>query len=373
MKILYLTDQLYLHGGAEKILASKINALVEAGFEVILVTCEQKTHPFVYRLASAVKHIDLKINYDREKSYFSPVNVLKALSHFRLLNEVLKVVRPEVIVSVGFTPDQYFINYINRRIPTVKEIHFSGHILKNQKGIFSTKNLMDFFFGKFSRVVVLNKDEKNYYPNFKTEIIPNFVEILTDKVEGFPRTNTVVAAGRIAPVKQFDHLIRAWALIADKLPDWKLIIYGNGEEHSERKLKEMVKELGLEQSIEMPGPTLELTDKMKEAKIFAMSSATECFPMVLLEAQATGLAIVSYDCPHGPSNIVNHHIDGILSEDQDIERLAAEIYALAADEHRLSSYSANAVLNAAHFTKDKIIIRWLELFKKLKYEQVNKS
>lgn len=370
MKIAYITDQLALHGGIEKILSQKINGFIARGHEVVLITSEQNNRPFVYPIDARLEHLDLNINYVREKSYFSAVNLKKLLKHLPSLKKAIKDIKPEVIISVGFTPDQYYLPAIYKHIPKLKEIHFSGFILKNQQGRLSPKALMDRFFKSYDRVVVLNKDEQHYYPNFKTEIIPNFIDLPTARPSD-NRQKLVVAAGRIAPVKQFDHLLKAWALLHNNFPGWKLKIFGSGDPMLEKHLGGLLDELDIGRSASLEGATAHMEEELQKASIFAMSSQTECFPMVLLEAQGAGVPVVSYRCPHGPENIVRDGVDGILTEDQNIVNLAAGLSRLMSDQSLLEYMGKNAGENAEQYAKDKILSFWEELFKKVMDEKNN--
>jgi len=136
LRILYLTNQFYLHGGIEKILSQKINYLIEEfNYEVVLCTSEHNNRPFVYPLSEKLRHIDLKINYNRSKSYFHPANLLRAMGHYSALKQTIKEVEPDVVVSVNFTPEQYFLPFIAKEIPKVKEFHSSGANLNPSRGV----------------------------------------------------------------------------------------------------------------------------------------------------------------------------------------------------------------------------------------------
>ena len=369
MKILYLIDQLYLHGGVEKMLAQKINYFIQVfGYEVILVTFEQQDKPFVYKVNERVQYYDLGINYNRSESYFGRKNVLKSFSHFNKLKNILSENKPDVIISVAFTPDHYFLPFISGKTPILKERHFSGFIIKNQTGLLCPKNLMNIFFKKYSRVIVLNKDEKKYYSSFITEVIPNFIVVSDNNRK---RENTIIAAGRIAKVKQFDHLIKAWALIASNHETWKLKIFGDGDDDIEKYLQTLIKDLGLEKSVQIKQSTPLIAEEMAKAKIYALTSETECFPMVLLEAQASGLAIVSYDCPHGPRNIVENEVSGFLTENQNIVNFGAALSKIINDPDQLKKVSHNAKINSQNFTDSIIMEQWDKLLRNLIYERKN--
>ena len=365
MKILYLNNQFHLHGGIEKILSQKINYLIaEFQYDVILCTSEHKNKPNVYPLNDKVNHIDLEINYDRSKSYFHPKNVIKAFKHYKKLKQEIKRLQPDIIVSVNFTPEQYFLPFIEKQIPKVKEFHSSGVTLGTPNSIFSKLKYNLFkIFGKYDALVVLNPDEKKYYPFTNIKVIPNFIK-LPLQVKFLNKEKTIIAAGRIVPVKQFDHLIRAWSKIAIDFPDWQVKIFGDGDEVLEKELNSLITELQVP-NIRLMGQTQNLKDEMEKASVYAMTSATECFPMVLLEAQAAQMALISYDCPNGPRNIVNDGISGVLTPHNAIDKFTQNLKLLLKDKIKIDNIGKQAKLEVERFSENVVMKEWHELFKTL--------
>ena len=127
MKVVFLMDQMYIHGGGEKILSLKMNALAtNFDCEVYLCTTNQKKHKPVYNIDEKVYWKDLKINYITSISYFHPYNLFKSVQHFYKLKRVLKNIKPDVIISVSQSPEQFFLPFIYKEIPKIKEFHSSG-------------------------------------------------------------------------------------------------------------------------------------------------------------------------------------------------------------------------------------------------------
>lgn len=357
MKILFLTDQIAIHGGTEKILSMKLNRFVKQGHDIHLATSEQKGKPYIYFLEDKISKIDFDINYVRTKSYFTLENIFRTIKHIIKLKKYIIQHKPDIIVSSGFGPEQYFLLLIAGKIPLIKEIHTSGSVFR-PSGV--SKKLFGLL-RKYKKVVVLNKDEKQYYPKFNLAVIPNFIE-KTAIGEVYDRENTIIAAGRIAPVKQFDHLIRAWALIAYKFPDWKIKIFGDGDEKLEKQLKELANNLNVGNSVLFPGSTNQLLTEFRKAKIYAMTSESECFPMVLLEAMSVGLPIVSYDSPHGPANIVTNGVEGIITERQNIGKFSEALRKVIEDEGLRKRMGSNAIKNSVLFSGDNVGSIWNNLF-----------
>lgn len=362
---MYLTNQFYLHGGIEKILSQKINFLIDTyGYEVILCTSEHKNNPCVYPLHPHVKHIDLGVNYVRTKSYFHPQNLKKAVVHFKALKKTITEEQPDIVISVNTTPEQYFIPFIEKSIPKLKEFHSSGINFIIPKSVSSTlKHQLFKLFSRYDGLVVLNPDEKKYYPFKKLHVIPNFIKIAPQETNS-KKENTIIAAGRIAPVKQFDHLIKAWSKIADAFPNWQVKIYGDGDVEQIQKLNTLIKKFKLT-NIQLMGVTTHLHEEMKKAMVYAMTSVTECFPMVLLEAQAAGLAIISYDAPNGPRNIIVNNVSGILIDHNNILEFSETLKDLLNRPMEIVRLGQQAKVKVNKFSDTEIMGLWHKLFQDL--------
>jgi glycosyltransferase involved in cell wall biosynthesis len=364
---MYLTDQFYLHGGIEKITSEKMNYLSNViGYEVVLCTSEHRNKPLVYNLSDKVKHIDLGINYCRSISYFHPTNLIKMFKHFSYLKKCFKNEKPDIIISINYTPEQYFVTFLSKHIPKIKEFHSTGFALKKVDTIIGKlKHRLFLLFEKYHVKVVLNDFEKDYYPFNNITVIPNFVSRKLKTEINLNRTKTIIAAGRIAPVKQFDHLILAWEKIANLHENWSVEIYGDGEDKLIRELNYLISERNIP-NIKLMGSTSILSEKMKNASIYAMTSVTECFPMVLLEAMANGLPIVSYNCPHGPAAIIENNKQGYLTETNNISIFAKKLSYLISSKSIRTKMSEEASDTSKQFQDNVVMEQWNTLFLNIK-------
>ena len=370
MKIVYYTDQIYLHGGIERVLATKVNYFVnEKGFETHIITSEQKKNMPCYHIDNNVNLHDLGINYNRKLSYFHPFNFSKVFKHFLLLKNKLKEINPDVVIICNFAFDFYFIPYILPKTTKIKEFHSSRYFeaqLRSQNKSILKKiyfKLNDYIESKYHYLALLTSDEKQYYKSNNTFIVPNPLIYFPDVYA--PLTNKkVISAGRIAPVKGFEKLIKSWELIAKQYPDWILEIYGEGEINYVMKLQKLINELHLQNKVVLCGATNNMEEKMLNASIYAMSSLTECFPLVLLESLSCGLPVVSFNCPYGPRNIVIDKQDGILVENGNIEDLSKAIMQLMKDKKLRINMGNQGRLNINRFQIDIVMNTWLELFEK---------
>lgn len=369
MKVVYYTDQIYLHGGLERVLANKLNYFsTHTNIELHVITFQQENKPPCYPINNKVHFHDLGINYNRQKSFLNPTNVKFVFKHYNRLKQKLKQINPDVVVVCNYEYGFYFIPLIAKKAKTIKEYHSSRHFStierqKNKNWIKKlTYKISDHFEAKYDHLVVLTKDELQYYKSNNKIVIPNSI-VPSQYPPASLDSKIVIAAGRVAPVKGFEYAIKAWQKVYQNHPDWQLHIYGDGEASYMETLQKRIDQSGLKQVVFLKGPTQRLAEKMHESSIYLMSSLTECFPMVLLEAMQCGLPIVSFDCPNGPRHIIKNKEDGILVNYLDYRDLGTQIISLIDKQNFRKKLGQNAYNNSKQFYEKNIMPMWLELFK----------
>ncbi|WP_026452239.1 glycosyltransferase family 4 protein [Aequorivita capsosiphonis] len=366
MKVLFNTGHIYLHGGIEKSITERANYFVkQPGYEVFILTTEQQKKAPRYELDSNIKLLDLGINYNRKKSYLTFGNLKKAITHYRLQKKIFHKIKPDIILSPNFNFDHYWLPFIKNEATLIKERHnsiYKPHGLNKEKSfIKKTKQKFDAWIDKkYDHVVVLNQDEKDYTKGSNAVLIPNGVEktSLTAPMEN----NTVIAAGRLAPVKRFEELIAIWKTIHKKFPDWELHIYGQDYLNTKKQLKAQIKSLGLQHTVFLKHSVNNLPEVMQEYSVLAMTSETECFPTVLLEALSVGLPIVSYDCPTGPRHIISDQKDGFLVEYNNREEFVIALSTMIQNKELRKKMGFAAKQNVERFQNEKVFDKWLDLF-----------
>ncbi len=181
----------------------------------------------------------------------------------------------------------------------------------------------------------------------------------------------VLAAGRLKPSKGFDILLEAWASVTRRHPDWRLHIYGEGLERS--RLEELMSELGLD-TAELKGFTTEMSARMAESSLFVLSSRTEGYGMVLVEAMSCGVPVVSTDAPFGPSEIIDHGVDGVLVANGDPEALAdgiCRMIELTPDERQAFGRAARA--KSIERSVPAVAAEWTKLLDELEVRRARRA
>ncbi len=223
-------------------------------------------------------------------------------------------------------------------------------------------------YGALDALVVLTEADRHDYTTVlagtDTRItrIPNAVP----RIPGEPtaeRQKIVLAAGRLTWQKGFDLLLDAFVPIAREHPDWQLRIYGDGKRR--QRLRRRVLRHGVYNNVFLMGQTQRLGEVMSRASLFALSSRYEGFGMVIVEAMSKGLPVVSFDCPRGPGEIIDHDRDGLLVPSQDVPAMTRALRELIDDDKRRQRYGAAAIEKARRFEIDEVGAQWESLLAEL--------
>lgn len=160
-------------------------------------------------------------------------------------------------------------------------------------------------------------------------------------------------------------MVKVAKLVFNKHPDWQWHIYGDGKAFYKNKIIDLIKENGIEKHVILQGNHSYIYDLYQDYSFYVMTSRYEGLPMVLLEAKAKKLPIVSFDINSGPSDIVRDGIDGFLIKPFDCNAMADKICELIENPELRQKFSDNANNNLGKFNKNKIVKQWCELINSL--------
>ena len=215
---------------------------------------------------------------------------------------------------------------------------------------------------RFDKFVVLTDEDKGYWgslPNL--EVIPNAAMTMGDRYSDV-MNKRVIAVGRLDYQKGFDRLIRAWQKVQSegRFADWKLDIFGQGEWRE--MLQQMICKSGLGNTVKIHQPTKQIGGEYVQSDMLVMSSHYEGFPMVMIEAMACGLPVVSFDFKCGPKDIIKPDENGLIVSDGDIDGLAEAMMTLMRDEKKRKLFSQNARQVVDTYSEENVMARWISLF-----------
>jgi glycosyltransferase involved in cell wall biosynthesis len=369
MKILFFIYSLG-GGGAERTTVNLANHWAKKGWKITIVTLAPANgdayalHPTIERislnLAAASRNVVDGLSQNLERS--------------KALRRVLLDVKPDIAIGQMSTAC-VTLALAARGVPRVLPIG----ALHNHPPACSTKlvwkGVQSIAYGQLESVVALTQETaawlKQNTITRRIDVIPNPVlQVLPEngpKIEpaelcGRDR-RILLAVGRLNRAKGFDLLIGSFASLAQRHPDWELVILGEGLER--RKLESQVKAEGLASRILLPGWAGNLASWYKRADAYVMSSRVEGFPNALIEAMAHGLPVVGFDCDTGPRDIIRHGLDGFLVPAGDLQGLTDSLNRLMQHADLRHQLGASASEIRSRFSIDAVASMWENLFSEL--------
>ena len=374
LKIVYLTPALYMAGGVERVLTLKANCFAEHfGYDITIILTEGKGKPLFYPLSDKIKVVNLDINFEElwTCSFAKKIFVyLKKQRQFKkaLAKELMRL-RPDITISL-LRREINFLNDIKDGSRKIGELHVNRANYRN----FSTQNvgIVKRLFAKFwshnlvahlhrlDKLVVLTEKDREAWVELNNVVaIPDPLSLYPIGISPLTEKR-VVAVARYSHEKGIDLLLKAWSIVEKRVSDWRLDVYGDG---NRTPYNQLIEELRIDNSrCVLHGRTDNVEAEYVNSSIFVLSSRFEGFGMVLTEAMACGLPVVSFDCPWGPRSIITDGDDGLLVENGNVEALAGSLTRLMDDADLLQRMAVRGVKNVQRFSVDYIAECWKELF-----------
>ncbi|WPC32134.1 glycosyltransferase family 4 protein [Acinetobacter towneri] len=354
--ICFLVGNLNNPGGTERVATSIANQLLKENFNIFILSFYEGLNPF-FKLEDGVLIDNL---YPNKKSFFNSFfNMVIKIRKYIIKNKIDTLIVVDSISCIFTVPaliglkvnhicwEQFNYNVnlgvVYRKWGRILAAKYCNYIvtLTERDKVLWKKNI-----GKEKiRAKIITIPNSNPYINL-------------DNLSSYKRTKTVLAVGRLTHQKGFDILLKAWAEFCKMNQDWSLNIIGNGED--EKNLKILANSLNISSRVVFIPATKDIDFYYKKSSIFCLSSRYEGFGMVILEAQAFGLPVVSFDCDCGPSDLITHEENGYLVPNNDEIALSKNLLKLVScSEENYSKLSKNSFLNAQKFNIDKLIGLWL--------------
>ncbi len=373
MKLVYCVQQTYKSGGVERVLTSKANWFAQRGYEVIIITTEQKGNKPFFPLDDRIRQVDLAINYwDNTKR-----SGLKKLFYFiksphlhkRKLERLLCELKPDIVVSL-YGHDMHHLPTIRDGSVKILEYHFTHQRIVNmfRQGFYKVWDYLNYLqqkrtIKKYEKFIVLTEmDKESWGGGDYIDVIPNPLSYIPNSKSSLS-SKTAIAVGRLVYEKGLDRLLDIWERVYPVCPDWKLHIIGDG--YLEDQLHQMIIDKGLQGVVSIYPAKSDISEEYKNASMLLLASRYEGLGMVLIEGQSYGLPCVSFDVPCGPSSIISDGIDGFLIPDDKIDMFANKVQMLAKDVDLRIQMGECAMINALRFEKNNIMTQWEKLFNEL--------
>lgn len=343
-------------GGAERVFVNLADYFLGRGYRVTVVTQYRKENE--YALPEGADRVISDITKEEEGGRIG--NVFR---RFRKLRRIFKELQADVVlstigknnfmallanlflptrvvVSVVAEPTEEYPNWIMRFLAKTLFYLADGIVMQ-------TTDAAAFFQKSLQKKCVILKNSLN----------PVFVR---PRFEG-ERQQDIVAVGRVDENKNQRMAVRAFLRIAERFPNSRLIIYGEGELRP--RLLSEIEEMGLAGRILMPGAVTDVPEKIEKAYAFVLTSNTEGMPNTLIEAMALGLPCISTDCPcGGPKDLIEDGRNGFLVPVNDDERLAGRLAALLEDPQKAEKMGKEAAKLLEAYQPEKVNAEWEAYF-----------
>ena len=387
-KICFMLPTVFNIGGEQRVISSLSSALVERGYEVVLLLFTNKYEEnfdlydlnpqveivyvkgyqsFLCRLSRKFRNLNSNYGFLRYLPGVNKLLIKKSFPYTRV-KQILKKINPDILIGVAsdfnllcalLAPDFSCM--------TIATQHSCYDAYFNTKGRrhYYEKKLFRKLMQNINYYVVLTDHDKEKIEKDLQMLatrIYNIQSFVSDKRADLSKKQ-MIAAGRFDKVKGFDLLIAAFNIFYQKNQDWKLKIFGDGKERN--NLMTQIEKYGLEDVIELPGYSTNLIQHFCESSIYILSSRWEGFPMVLGECMEVGLPIISFDIDVMQEFITSGK-NGILVDKFDTTKLAFAMDQLANDLDLRERISEAGRIKVKELSKEKIVDEWEKLFREMK-------
>lgn len=287
------TVNMLLHTDEKRVEVLRENLICLSGIDINQPTiCKIVAAPVQYlRLNRCLR----KLNIDTVISFEDRANIFNLLL-LPVKNRIISIRHPMKSVLEVKTPVKKILIFIffSLFISRVTKVNFNSYeSMEEFRSLFKVSQ------NKLSVIYNFCDHEKfNHLKNQNTGL---------KAYNGFLRTKFIVACGRLKPVKGFACLIRAFAEIVKEKPGLKLVILGDGP--LKKELEDLSRDLGVKDAVVFTGFVNNTAPWIANAEMFVLTSQSEGFPNVLLEAMALKRAVISADCSSGPREILSPESD----------------------------------------------------------------
>jgi glycosyltransferase involved in cell wall biosynthesis len=364
MRIAFILPS-FTAGGAERVASLLCNEWVERGHKVAALTFESESDQQVYSLDPRVKLLRIDaLNRSRGLATRIATNIRRVTR----LRAELKAFRPDAIVA--FTTEANLVAIwaaSGLGIPVV----ISERNQPDRPGLSRFTRAVRRASYPLAAALVVQTDAIAEWSRRRfrlpVHVLPNPVRLASwiARPRAEREQKEIVAAGRLVPQKGFDLLLASFAALAPAHPDGRLVIYGEGSER--QRLEAEARRLGLGERLVLPGVREDLAAAFAGADVFVLPSRYEGYPNVLLEALASGLAVVATDCPGATAEILQGGKYGLLVEPDNVAALTAALDRVMSDLALRQRFAAQA--REAVPTLDVGVVgeRWIELLGSLRH------
>jgi len=363
MKISFVISSLGA-GGAERALVGIANWYAALGHDITIIT--NFDHASFYEIRSDIRRVQVPAT----DAVTSPKNIKQRIQVFvqRILRmrQAIVAESPDRLVSFLDTTNilvlmacvglPYKVIVCERSNPLYYPISRFQNFLRHR-------------FYPYADGLVVQTDSlvpwaRSHIAEHKIHVIPNTLDKqrADDIAQVQPVssevmwTHRIITLGRLTQEKGHDLLLQAFAQIAGRYPDWGLEIVGDGVLIA--TLEALAAQLGIRGRVKFYGQLKSPFGLLKSADIFVLPSRVEGFPNALLEAMALGVPVVSFNCPSGPADLIQHESNGLLVSPENTAEMARALERLMTDQTQRMMLGNNARSVLDTFAEARVMKAW---------------
>jgi len=376
-KIVYCTPALYSAGGVERVVSVKANFFAEVyGYDVTVIVTEGQGRECFFHLSNKVHIINLQLGFENlwRASFIKKIffYLKKQRQYKKLLTIQLMRLQPDFTITTLRREINFIVNIPDGSIK-IGELHVNRANYRN----FSDRdsNVIKQWFAhvwmnsliqhlrQLDKMVVLTDSAMNDWPEL------NHIVKIPDPLPFHIKAKSELSSKRIVSIGRYDYdkgndlLLQIWEKIEKQMPEWTLDIYGNG---NREPYESQMKQLCIDTSrCHLHGPITDVLKEYNTSSIFVLPSRYEGFGLVLIEAMACGVPVVSFDCENGPRSIITDSVDGFLIQPFDIDAFAEKVILLMNDDELRKEIGENAQKSAFQYDIERVGLQWEQLFNEL--------
>lgn len=342
-KIVYCTPALYSAGGTERVVSVKANYFADVlGYDVTIIVTEGKNGNSFFPLSEKVKVVNLGLNFEELWNITFVKKVLlylkKQRKYKKLLTKELMSIRPDITITT-LRREINFINSIKDGSKKIGEQHLSRTNYRKIDASFSKFYEISFFrwwkdrvvisLTKLDRFVVLTSEASSEWPELTNiTMIPDPLPIKVNNRSPLV-SKRVITIGRYSYEKGYDLLLKIWSIVEKRCTDWQLDIFAMGDPTPYVKIMD---ELSIDKKrCHLHSSVVNVEEEYMKSSILVQPSRTEGFGLVIVEAMACGLPVISFDCENGPRSIVTNGEEGYLIPTFDLDLFSSRLVQLMND------------------------------------------
>lgn len=340
-------------GGAERVITNLCNEYLSKKHQVTIVTCIRALPQ--YSLDRRVRHICI----DRLPEEKDQNKIMRFIRRRKSLRRLLNSLSIDIMLNILPEPSFLALSLKNKySFPMIVSVR-SDPVM--EYGFLPYYLMMRLWYPRADGFIMQTKEAKNYFPQSirrKAAVIPNPInmEAVRESFAG-ERKKEIVAVGRLTEEKNYPLLIQVYQKISSKFPEYKLLIYGEGELRQE--LEALIEKLGLKNKAFLAGRKEDIFERIYKSSLFVMTSDHEGMPNALMEAMALGLPVISTNCPcGGPGFLIQNQKNGLLVEPGNKQELEKAMEELLSDQAYAKKLGEQAGRIAKMLSPEKIYQKW---------------